>query len=217
MIRILLVDDHPIVRNGIQALLAHEPDIEVVGQTDNGQSLLELLARTPTDVVLMDVAMPVLDGFATMPLIQEQFPQVRVLVLSMMYNESDVHRLIQAGAMGYIMKNAESREFMYAIRMVASGRPFMCSDMGLMLLRQLVKNPVKEVEPGGKRRPNDLTEREREVLQLLAQGFTNAEIADKLFTSKRTIETHRQNIIEKTKVKNTASLMRYAVSHGLIE
>ncbi|TGD78257.1 response regulator [Hymenobacter wooponensis] len=216
MIRVLLVDDHPIVRNGIQALLAHEPDIEVVGQTDNGQSLLELLADTPTDVVLMDVAMPVLDGFATMPLLQKQFPEVRVLVLSMLGNESDVYRMMQSGAAGYVMKNAESREFVYAIRMVATGRPFMCTEMGLSLLQRLVKRPGAEVIPGTKRRPGDLTEREREVLQLLAEGFTNAEIAEKLFTSKRTIETHRQNIIEKTQVKNTAALMRYAVSHGLI-
>ncbi|TGE05219.1 response regulator [Hymenobacter fodinae] len=216
MIRVLLVDDHPIVRNGIQALVAHEPDIEVVGQTDNGQSLLELLANTPTDVVLMDVAMPVLDGFATMPLLQAQFPQVRVLVLSMLGNEKDVYRMMQAGAAGYVMKNAESSEFLYAIRMVAAGRPFMCTDMGMNLLQQLVKRPGADVLPGTKRRPGDLTDREKEVLQLLAEGFTNAEIAEKLFTSKRTIETHRQNIIEKTQVKNTAALMRYAVSHGLI-
>jgi DNA-binding NarL/FixJ family response regulator len=216
MIRILLVDDHSIVRNGIQAMLAHEPDIEVVGQTDNGQSLLELMARTPTDVVLMDVAMPVLDGFATMPLIQEQFPEVRVLVLSMLFNESDVHRMMQAGAMGYVMKNAESREFLYAIRTVASGRPFMCTDMGMMVLRRLMKNPVRELDHGNKRRPNDLTEREREVLQLLAQGFTNAEIADKLFTSKRTIETHRQNIMDKTQTRNTAALIKLAARQGLL-
>jgi DNA-binding NarL/FixJ family response regulator len=216
MIRVLLVDDHPIVRNGIQALLADEPDIEVVGQTDNGQSLLELLANTPTDVVLMDVAMPVLDGFATMPLLQEQFPGVRVLVLSMLGSENDVYRIMQAGAAGYVMKNAESQEFVYAIRMVASGRPFMCTNMGLSLLQRLVKRTNTDVIPNTKRRPGDLTEREREVLQLLAEGFTNAEIAEKLCTSKRTIETHRQNIIEKTQVKNTAALMRYAVSHGLI-
>ncbi|QJX47194.1 response regulator transcription factor [Hymenobacter taeanensis] len=216
MIRVLLVDDHSIVRNGIQALLAQEPDIEVVGQTDNGQSLLELLAHTPTDIVLMDVAMPVLDGFATMPLLQEQFPGVRVLVLSMLGHETDVYRMMQAGAAGYVMKNAESQEFVYAIRMVATGRPFMCTELGLSLLQRLVKRPNPDVIPGTKRRPGNLTEREKEVLQLLAEGFTNAEIAEKLFTSKRTIETHRQNIIEKTQVKNTAALMRYAVSHGLI-
>ncbi|MFD2785050.1 response regulator transcription factor [Hymenobacter rubripertinctus] len=226
MIRILLADDHTILRNGIRALLSRETDLRVVGEAGNGRQLLELLATTPTDVVLMDLNMPVLDGFATMPLLREQFPQVRVLVLSMLGHENYVYRLMRAGALGYMLKNADSTEIIHAIRTVAAGRPFLCTEIGLALLTRLMERPpaagpvgvfapAENTAAGAGRA--DLSGRELEVLQLIAEGYTNAEISEKLFTSKRTIETHRQNIIEKTQAKNTASLIRLAMTEGLIE
>ena len=130
MIRILLADDHTILRDGIRALLSRETDMCVVGEAGNGRQLLELLATTPTDVVLMDINMPVLDGFATMPLLREQFPEVQVLVLSMLDHESYVHRMLRAGAIGYVLKNADSSEIAYAIRTVAGRRPFLCTELG---------------------------------------------------------------------------------------
>ncbi|SDX83367.1 response regulator [Hymenobacter psychrophilus] len=232
MIRILLADDHTILRDGIRALLAREADLQVVGEAANGQALLELLAHTPTDLVLLDVNMPVLDGFAVMPLLRAQFPQVRVLVLSMLDHENYVHRMLEAGALGYVLKNADSTEIIHAIRTVAANQPFLCTEIGLSLLRRLVERtpapdplaalvyqprngwPVPAAAPVTGQ--PELSGREREVLQLIAEGLTNQEIADKLFTSKRTIETHRQNIIEKTQTKNTAALIRYAMSTGLI-
>jgi DNA-binding NarL/FixJ family response regulator len=223
MIRILLADDHAILRDGIRALLSKEPDMEILGEAAHGEALLELLAHTPADVVLMDVNMPVMDGFVTMTHLRQQHPDVRVLVLSMLEHENYVHRMLEAGALGYVLKNADITEITHAIRTVAAGREFLCTEIGLNLLRRLVTQttagaPPQYLPPG--RRPDaaaELSGRELEVLRLIAEGFTNQEIADQLFTSKRTIETHRQNIIEKTQAKNTAALIRYAMSHGLIE
>jgi DNA-binding NarL/FixJ family response regulator len=215
MIRVLLADDHAILRDGLRALLMREPDIEVVGGASHGQGVLDLLADTAVDVVLMDLNMPVLDGFATMPLLREQYPEVRVVILSMLDSESYVHRVLQAGALGYVLKNAESSEIIFAIRTVAAGHSFLCSEIGIAVLNQLVSAPT--VTENTLRKANGLSNREMEVLRFMAEGLTNAEIADKLFTSKRTVETHRQNIIEKTHAKNTAALIRYAISQGLIK
>ncbi|SNR54179.1 MULTISPECIES: response regulator [Hymenobacter] len=217
MIRVLLADDHAILRNGIRALLSDEPGIEVSGEAGNGQALLELLESTPTDVVLMDINMPVLDGFATMAILREQFPTVRVLALSMLNHENYVHQMLQAGALGYVLKNADSSEIIYGIRVVASGRPFLSSEIGLDMLNKVVQRGTPETAGIIGRKVGELSGREMEVLRLIGEGLTNAEIADKLFTSKRTIETHRQNIIEKTQAKNTAALIRYAMSQGLID
>ncbi|ALD21111.1 response regulator [Hymenobacter sp. DG25A] len=214
MIRIFLVDDHTIVREGLRAVLSTEPSLEVVGEANNGQELLELLPTIPTDVVLLDMNMPVLDGLATTTRLREEFPDVRILVLSMISHERSIGQLLEAGAQGYVLKNADRGEIIVAIHTVAAGKQFLCSEVGLTMLRKVLtmeaSTPEEEKKPGG------LSFREREVLQLIAEGMTTNEIAEKLFTSRRTIETHRQNLIEKTKVKNTAALIRYAMEQGII-
>lgn len=217
MTRIILADDHTILREGIRALLAAEADFEVVGEAGNGHQLLELLATTPTDVVMLDLTMPELDGFATLPLVRAQYPNVRLLVLSMLEHERYVAQALDAGASGYVLKNAAIGEIIHAIRTVAVGQPFLCTEIGLELLRKLTMNTEKQWDEGSEGRHSELSGRELEVLQLIAEGLTNAEIADKLFTSKRTIETHRQNIIEKTQAKNTAALIKFAVNQGLVK
>ncbi|QNH62676.1 response regulator [Hymenobacter sediminicola] len=214
MIRVFLTDDHTILRDGIRALLSLQPDLEVVGEASNGEELLTMLPSTPTDVVLMDINMPVLDGFATMKRLHDEYPDLRVLVLSMLDHENYVHRMLEAGATGYVLKNADITEITHGIRTVAAGRPFLCTEVGLDMLYKLVRNVAAPHENRGK--SGDLSKRELEVLRLIAEGLTNAEIADRLFTSKRTIETHRQNIIEKTQAKNTAALIKFAVSSGLL-
>ena len=218
MTRLLLADDHTILRDGIRALLSAEPDLEVVGEASNGAEVLTILETTPVDVVLMDVQMPVLDGFATMPELRRRFPEVRVLALSMLDHENYVARMLEAGALGYVLKNAAISEITYAIRTVAAGNPFLCTEIGLNLLYKLTNGAAQPEETAAALPPPgiELTNRELEVLRLIAEGFTNQEIADKLFTSKRTIETHRQNIIAKTQAKNTAALIKLAVSRGLI-
>jgi DNA-binding NarL/FixJ family response regulator len=214
MSRIFLVDDHTIVRDGLRALLANEPEIEVVGEAGNGQELLDLLPTTPADVVLLDANMPVLDGLATTLRLRTEFPQVRVLILSMLAHERYIGQLFDAGASGYVLKSAEKGEILVAIQTVIAGRQFLCSDLGLNMLRKVL---AKDDEPEEANKASRLSRRESEVLQLLAEGLTTNEIAEKLFTSKRTIETHRQNILEKTQTKNTAALIRLAVTQGLLD
>ena len=217
MTRLLLADDHTILRDGIRSLLLAEPDLDIVGEASNGAEVLTLLETHPADVVLMDVQMPVLDGFATMPELRRRFPDVRVLVLTMLDHENYVARMFEAGALGYVLKNAAIAEITFAIRRVAAGHPFLCTEIGMnMLYKAVAQASALSPEGDPARAGNDLTARELEVLKLIAEGLTNGEIADRLFTSKRTIETHRQNIIGKTHAKNTAALIKLAVSRGLI-
>ncbi|MBC6991090.1 response regulator [Hymenobacter sp. BT491] len=222
MIRVVLADDHTILRDGVKALLNEEPDLQTVGEANHGRELLELLADTPTDVVVMDIHMPVMDGFATVTELRALHPEVRILILSMLDHENYVNRMLEAGALGYVLKSADISEISFGIRMVAAGRPFICTHLGLSLLQRIMQSSTslsayQTGNAGSSQRPNDLSKRELEVLKLIAEGLTNAEIADKLFTSKRTVETHRQNIIEKTQAKNTAALIKFAVSNGLLE
>ena len=217
MTRIILADDHTILRDGIRALLSAEADLEVVGEASNGTEVLAILETTPVDVVLMDVQMPVLDGFATMPELRRRFPEVRVLVLTMLDHENYVARMLEAGALGYVLKNAAISEITHAIRTVAAGNLFLCTEIGLNMLHKAVAQLGSAMANAADNHTGaDLTARELEVLKLIAEGLTNGEISDKLFTSKRTIETHRQNIIAKTQAKNTAALIKLAVSRGLI-
>ncbi|MGI4869664.1 MAG: response regulator [Janthinobacterium lividum] len=215
MIRVFLVDDHAIVRDGLRSLLAAEPLLEVMGEAANGQELLAQLPTVPADVVLMDLNMPVLDGLATTHELRKQYPHLYILILSMAAHERTIGELLAAGAHGYVLKNADKTEIMTAIQVVASGKRFLCSEIGLNVLGKLLA-----YEPEGPatstKDPFQLTTREREVLQLVANGLTNQEIADKLFTSKRTVESHRQNLLEKTGAKNTPALVKHAMEKGLL-
>ncbi|WP_426059027.1 response regulator [Hymenobacter sp. B1770] len=212
MTRVFLVDDHTVLRKGLRSLLDGQPNITVVGEAANGQELLDQLHATPADVVLLDLHMPVLDGLTTTRRLREEFSDVRVLILSMEEHELSIDQVLKAGALGYVLKNADKAEILVAIQSVAAGKRFLCSELGLLMLDKLVGTPL--VSPELAQTDKALSQREREVLQLIADGLTNVEISDKLFTSKRTIETHRQNILEKTGAKNTAALVRYAMGRG---
>ncbi len=220
MTNLLLADDHAILRDGMRALLSTQPNLRVVGEAGNGVELLALLDTTPADVVLIDMNMPVLDGYATMRELRTRYPEVRVLVLSMLEHENYVLQMLDAGAAGYVLKNAAIAEIVFAIETVMAGRRFLCSEIGLNVLYKLTSgaaaSATAEDAPAALPPGLELTSRELEVLRLIAEGLTNQEIADKLFTSKRTVETHRQNIITKTQAKNTASLIRLALGWGLI-
>ncbi|GGE99639.1 response regulator transcription factor [Hymenobacter cavernae] len=202
MIRLILADDHIILRDELRVLLAQEPDLEVVEQASNGLVLLELLAQTAVDVVVLDVNMPVMDGLATTKAIRERFPTVRVLVLSMLDHEQYIQRMLKAGALGYLLKSSDIQEITYAIRTVARNRPYLCTDVGLSLLQKLTPPEATTADKSVAQVAGGLSAREQQVLPLLAAGLTNAEIADQLFTSKHTIEVHRQNIIQKTQASS---------------
>lgn len=214
MTRIFLVDDHAVLRNGLWALLAPEKSIQVVGEASNGQELLDQLPATPADVVLLDMNMPVLDGIATAQQLRASFPDMRVLMLSMVDQPLRVGQALAAGAHGYILKNVDRNEILAAIQAVLAGKRFLCSEIGLSLLDKVLgaQVPTPVLTPS----TPPLSRREMEVLRLVAEGLTTQQISDQLFTSKRTVETHRQNILEKTGAKNTAALIRYAMAQGYL-
>jgi len=215
MIRVFLVDDHALVRSGLHLLLAAQPDLVVVGEAGNGLELLAQLPTTPTDVVLLDMNMPGMDGPETMRQLQAHYPAIRVLALSMLDQEAYIFQMLDAGAKGYLLKSSGIEEISVGIRAVAAGEQYLCTAAGLAALQKLRAGPP---QPGGAPHSptGDLTKRELEILQLIANGLTTSEIADQLFVSKRTIETHRQNMLEKMDTKNTASLIKLAMSEGLI-
>lgn len=210
MIRLFLVDDHAVLRDGLRALFSQEGLLRVVGEAENGAQLLAQLPATPCDVVLLDLHMPGLGGLATTQRLHAEFPDVRVLVLSMVDNERAIGQVLAAGALGYVLKNAGHDEILVAVRAVAAGRRFLCSELGLNMLEKVLSEAP---EPAAKP-TSGLSAREQEILRLVADGLTTAQIADKLYTSPRTVETHRQNIMEKTGAKNTAALVRAAVTRG---
>jgi DNA-binding NarL/FixJ family response regulator len=214
MIRLFLVDDHAIMRDGLRALLTREPSLQVVGEACHGQELLDRLPAAPADVVLLDLNMPVLDGLATTRRLRIEFPEVKIMVLSMVLQEHYVGQLFEAGAHGYALKNDEVSELVVGIQAVAAGRQYLCNELSLRMLDRVINKPVVAAEPA--KNPYNFSRRETEVLYLLADGLTTSEIAEKLFTSKRTIETHRQNMLEKSQARNAAALIRLAMSQGAL-
>ena len=214
-VRVILVDDHTIIRDGIKALLKDNKDIVVVGEAGTGKELLSMLPHVDADVVMMDINMPELDGFETTTILREQNSDVKILILSMLDHENYIAKILDAGASGYLLKNTGREEMVCGIKIVAAGGQFISSAISLNLLKKL-QNPNYKPVSAEEKQTRDLSQREIEILKLIADGLTNAEIADKIFTSKRTVETHRQNIIEKTKAKNTAALIKYAIGKGII-
>jgi DNA-binding NarL/FixJ family response regulator len=215
MIKVILVDDHRLIRRGLRSLLENIATIEVVGEAASGLELVELLEKVEVDVVLMDIKMPHMDGYDATRHVVENFQSVKILALSMFEGETYVNRMLELGALGYILKNITQEELVYAIETIAQGKPYISAEISINLLR---KSAAGELQAKVPQEPEiaELSKRELEVLKLITDGLTNAEIAEKLFTSKRTIDSHRQRIIEKTQAKNTAALVKYAISKGII-
>lgn len=215
MLKVILAEDHNIVRNGIKILLEAEEDIEVVGEATNGQEVLDFLdAGNAPDLILSDINMPLMDGIMLLETLKEQYPQTKVILLSMLDNEEYIIKAFREGASGYLLKSAGADELIFALRHVNSGNKYLSSELSLKMLDRmnstvssatLIRNDI------------EFSTREIEVLQLIAQGLTNLEMSEKLFLSKRTIEGHRQNLIEKTGSKNTAALIRFAVLSGIVQ
>lgn len=224
MIKVIIADDHKLIRDGLKAMLAASANnICIIGEAYSGKHLIEVLTETPADVVLMDVQMPVMSGVEATMYVAEHFPAVKVLMLSMLEQEKYVQEAMKAGATGYILKTTTSEELTHAIQMVARGETYISTKISMQMLKSLQSpdsDPIAEIptfSSGEASHTHILSRRELEVLQLVAKGYTNIEIADKLFTSKRTIESHRQSLLEKTKSKNTACLIVYASRHHLID
>lgn len=210
MIRVLIVDDHAVVRAGLRMLLDAEPDIEVVGDAGSiDQAIFEARALKP-DVILMDVVMPGRSGIEGSPAVLREAPDAKLLVLSMQDDPTYVREAFAAGASGYVLKEAADTELVAAIREVAGGAQYVHPSLGARLA-------AAEGDPHGQADDDPLSEREREVLRLLALGHTNQEIAKMLYISVRTAETHRAHIMQKLRLSTRAELVRHALAHGLLD
>ena len=209
-IRVLIVDDHAVVRTGLRRVLDAEPDIETVGEAaDAERAVFEAIENRP-DVVLMDVMMPCKTGIEGMPALLQALPTVKVLVLSMQDDPRYVKEAFDAGASGYVLKEAADTEVVGAVRAVASGDRYVHPSLGARLF-------AADSEERRRAEEDPLSEREREVLRLLALGHTNQEIAKMLFISVRTAETHRAHIMQKLKLGSRAELVRHALAEGLLD
>ncbi|HEX3244534.1 MAG TPA: response regulator transcription factor [Chloroflexota bacterium] len=213
MIRVLIVDDHAILRSGLRMLLGAQPDLDVVGEASDGADAARLVGELHPDVVLLDLAMPGISGLDALPLIKRDSPSTRALILSQYDDESYLRRALEAGASGYVLKRAADVELLSAIRAVSRGEVY----LEPMLTRLVVNDLFRRGDdiPAADRAPA-LSDREREVLQLVALGHTNQQIADRLILSIKTVETYKARVMEKLHVRGRAALVRYAMEQGLI-
>jgi len=215
MIHILLVEDHHLVRDGISTLLANEPDLRIQAVAADGREALDLLDKgLEVTVVLTDINMPELDGIDLASQLQTKFPLMKIVFLTMLDHEDYLQRAFKVGAVGYLLKTVTRDELLFAIRHVAEGNTYICSEISYKLLKKSSSFYImNEPEPTDA----NLSVREKEILELVVSGMTNHQIADKLFTSRRTVEGHRQKLLAKTRTKNTAELIRYAIQHGIFK
>jgi two-component system response regulator NreC len=211
IIRVLLAEDHTIVRKGLRSLLTAEADIEIVGEAEDGQQTIELVQHLLPDVVLMDITMPILNGLEATRQIKKLFPQVKVLVLTVHSSEEYIFQILRAGASGYVVKQAAVSELVQAIRSVYQGNSFLSPSISRQAIEAYGRR-AKAMEDKYDR----LTDREREVLQLIAEGHTNHEIAQLLHVTVKTVEAHRAHLTEKLNLRSTAELTKYALRKGMI-
>lgn len=216
-IKILLAEDHLVVRNGIKLLLNSQINFNVVADVSNGMDALQTLSSdVEVDIVITDLGMINLDGLQLIQEVSAKHPHIKVIVLTMLDCEQHMFKAFEYGAKGYLVKNVGSDELIFCINHVAQGGKYLCEELAMGFINSgIEKNRSKEFEFDPV--TLDLTSRELEVLELLGEGLTNLEISKKLFLSKRTVEGHRQNLIDKTKSKNTPALIKYAVLNGLIQ
>jgi DNA-binding NarL/FixJ family response regulator len=211
MTNVLIADDHKMFVDGLKSLLEEEKEIRVVGEAKNGYEVLEICDQEKVDIVIMDINMPEMDGIQASRELLKRHPSVKILGLSM-YNDRDyISDILKAGALGYILKNTGKEGLLNAIATLKSGENYLGEEVSKTLLNSFMKNPLVE------QMTEKLSDREKEVLECIATGLTTHEIADKLFISKNTVETHRKNLLYKLKARNTAELVNNAYKQRLIQ
>ncbi len=213
MTRVVITDDHQIFVDGLKELLQSMDDIEVAGEANNGKELLQLLSSTPADLVLLDVNMPEMDGIEATKAMVEQYPEVRILMLTMFDTQDYIQKLLRAGAHGYVLKNTGKEELHLAIQTLMKGESYFSEEVTTRIMEGLQKKKARANDY----RLVELTEREKEVLVLIAGEMTTREIADQLCVSHHTVETHRKNLISKLNVRNVTGLVKYAVQQGWVD
>jgi two-component system, NarL family, response regulator NreC len=211
-ITILLADDHPVVRLGVRTLLQAEPDFQLVGEADDGLAVVPLVERQQPDVLVLDLMLPNLSGLEITRQVTQRWPQTRIIILSMHANEAYVLEALRQGAVGYVLKGSNARDLVSAVRQVAAGGRYLSpplSERTLEAYAHKAESPALD--------PYDtLTTREREVLHLAASGLTSPEIAGRLYISRRTVETHRANLMHKLGLETQTDLVRYALRRGIL-
>jgi len=210
---ILLADDHRILREGIRALIEDQEDMQVVGEAEDGQATLKMVSQLNPDVVVMDIAMPLLNGLEATRQIRRDFPQVKVLILTMHENEEYIRQVLAAGALGYVLKDAAARDLLGAIRTVYQGEAVLSPAITRLVIEDYLRwGDIRQEDT-----TNGLTAREREVLQLIAEGYTNKEIAEILSLSVKTIQSHRTNLMNKLDLHDRGELIKYAIQKKIID
>lgn len=210
-IRILIADDHTIFRSGLKLLLNSEPDMQIVGEVEDGEGAIRLAGELRPDVILMDIGMPKVNGIEATRQIHETYPEVHILVLTMHRSEEYFFQMLSAGASGYILKAADTDQLISAVRTVGRGEVFLYPSMA----ERLVKEYLRGLS-GAQAETSQITDREREVLRLIAEGFSNKEIAERLVISPSTVHSHRTNIMRKLNISKRHELVQYARRHGLL-
>lgn len=212
--KILLADDHRVLRRGLRRILEEQPDLHVVGEAENGREAVELAGTLEVDVVVMDIGMPQLNGMEATRQIVQKHSNVNVLILSMHSDENYLVQVLRAGARGYLLKDSAEDELIDAVRAVGAGTPYFSPQIAKMLIGDSMQRLRSE---GASDTYELLTPREREVLQLIAEGKSNKEVAAALFVSPTTIETHRARIMDKLDLHSTAEIVLYAVRKGIVQ
>lgn len=214
-IKVAIVDDHQIVRDGIKSLLQNESDIEIVAEAKCGDTITEMIVSSQPEVILMDISLPGKSGIELCSYIMENHESINVLILSMYMNEEFILNAIKAGAKGYLPKNTSKPELLEAIKAVHKGEEYYNENVSQMILKSYVKNIKQENE---NQNPTEtLSKRELEILKLFAEGQTNQEIADTLFISIRTVESHKSHIMQKLNLKSSVDLVKYALKNKIVE
>jgi DNA-binding NarL/FixJ family response regulator len=211
-ITVFLADDHRMVREGFRLLLETQPDIKVIGEAGSGRDAVRQVAKLMPDVTLMDIAMPELNGIEATQQVRETCPSTKVIILSMYSTSQHISRAFKAGARGYILKESAGDDVIKAVRMVHSGKVFLCSEISEVVVGDYIqKREAGEVEDPLVR----LSSREREILQLLVEGKSNSKIAELLYLSPKTVETYRSHLMQKLAISDLPSLVKFAIQHGI--
>ena len=216
--RILIADDHDVVRSGLKALLRTSPEFAIVGEAADGEEAVRRAGDLLPDIVMMDISMPRLDGIGATRLIKQHHPSIRIIILTVYEEEEYVYQILHAGASGYVLKNAGKREIFDAIKAVRNGERFFSPGVSRLIIDGFLKRAEEQDRNEKKASPEStgLTKRETEVLKYIAMGCTNRQIAETLFLSFRTVNTHRANLMQKLDIHDTAGLVRHAISLGLL-
>ncbi len=214
IIKVLLVDDHTIVRKGLRSLLEEEDDIKVVGEAEDGYDAIQKVAELESDVVIMDVGMPSLNGLEAVKLLKKENNDIRILILTMHDNEEYIIEALKSGACGYLVKKSAPKELTAAIRIANKGETYLSPSISTKVINRFIRQTSEGIDKTPK---NDLlTTRERETIHLIAEGKSNKEIADKLAISLKTVKNHRSNLMEKLDLHNTAEITQYAIRKGIL-